>query len=239
MYSDFRTWKSLSLHYFWNLQMPRLDHRIFGSVPSSLRSLLTSPLLNFQKRSFLRYTGRNLKFHVLLLADALPCTWEIQSSFLGGRMDAQWLTTFRSETIFFDPCVQTTFVSSESVSTVGKRVRALSFASQSGFRQAQTRHTRWQTQLLPPFEASPRLVIDFDAGGSFKVQGLVQVLAHRMGAKVLGPSVKSYASTKQSRRKCFHLHLDGSLPQSHAQSCIDQFRGDILAHGVQHVAIGM
>ena len=162
--------------------------------------------------SILQETGRNLHFHLILLADSLPCSWDVQARLLGGRMDAQWLASFRSQTVLFDPIVQTTFRSSESVFTIGKRVRAISFSPQPRGGHSETLHSRWQAQLIPPFEASPRLVLDFEADDASKVEGMVQVLAYRMGAEVLVPSSRSYASTKQCRRRSFQLHLDKSLP---------------------------
>ena len=52
-------------------------------------------------------SGWNLTFHLVLLSDALPCSWEAQSLLVGSRLDAQRLQTYVSQTTLLDPCVRT------------------------------------------------------------------------------------------------------------------------------------
>jgi len=127
----------------------------------------------------LRSAGWDLQFHLVLLADTLPCSWECQLSLNGSRLDASWLQPFRSRVTLFDPCVRTTLVSDTFSFQVMKRVRAITFSTQGVGQLTGTDRSSWQVQLIPPFQAPFRLVVDFAAVDERAVLTHAQVLAYR------------------------------------------------------------
>ena len=111
----------------------------------------------------LREMGVDLTIHVILLSDALPCSWEAVSHLRGSRLDASRLDAFRAKTIRFVPNVHTAIGSERGVFRVMKKVRAVSFTTGGLGSEVVVVSSLWQEQLLPSFKAPSRLVIDFAA----------------------------------------------------------------------------
>ena len=132
----------------------------------------------------LREAGIHFTVHVILLTDALPCSWEALSRLRGSRLDAYRLEKFRVKTTCFDPVVQTQLSNATSRLCVQKQARALTFTTGGLIGNYVVDHSRWQRLLLPPFPAPARLLVDFEEHDASQVSPLVQVCAYRAGLEV-------------------------------------------------------
>ena len=83
-------------HTCWVIILPKVHPLFCNWWAKQLRSLQSG--------------GWDLQFHLLVLTDTLPCSWESQLTLTGSRLDASWLQPFRSRLTLFSPCVQTTLV---------------------------------------------------------------------------------------------------------------------------------
>ena len=151
----------------------------------------------------LRETGIKLTVHVILLTDALPCSWEALSRLRGSRLDAHRFDKFRSKSVLFSPSVHTKMNSTSMSFSVLKKVRAITFTTCGLQGNHVVEHSAWQVSLLPSFQTPSRLVVDFDANDVVLVSSLVQVCCYRASLEVPFHHVKSFSATKLSNRRMF------------------------------------
>ena len=86
----------------------------------------------------------------------------------------------------------------------------------------------WVPQMLPPFRASSKVLIDFSATDAITVLSLVQVCAYQLGLQIPTDYVRSYSSTSRSRRKMILLHCDAFNEQQVVQQLKEECVVDTL-----------
>ena len=84
-----------------------------------------------EQMRILNNENARVTFHMVLLADALPCSWTSLVHLRGSRLDAMRLDRYRRKTTFFDPCVPVAMTSATSTHVVLKKMRAITFTTEA------------------------------------------------------------------------------------------------------------
>ena len=176
-----------------------------------------------------------LTFHMVLLADALPCSWTSLVHLRGSRLDAMRLDRYRRKTTFFDPCVPVAMTSATSTHVVLKKMRAITFTTEAVDGSFEKVFSTWQVQRLPAAEAPARLMVDCVLGDELKVQSLLQVLAYRTNTEMSARSIRSFGSTCGCHRRMFYLYFNEDQTE---QNVLEIVRAGVASHGVHNVAVG-
>ena len=184
---------------------------------------------------FLREGGFQLNIRIVLLCDALPCSWTTLRHLRGSRLDAPRFDMFRSNTVCFNPCVLAAFTSQRKVFCVLKKIRIVTFTTAGRGSSSSVICSLWREQLLTPPQASPRLIVDYAAHDDLSILAIAQVCAYRMDMHIQEPAVRSFSSTRGDRRKLLYLDFDSGRPE---QEVVDVFRSELSRRNFQHVAIG-
>ena len=205
---------------------------VLSRIPAPFCDWLVSQLW------FLREAGFQLKISILLLIDALPCSWTALSHLRGSRLDARRFDTFRSNTVCFDPCVHTAIISPRNVFCVWKKIRIITFST-AGLDCASPLTCRlWQEQKITPFQATPRLVIDYEAHDDLTILALAQVCAYRMNLEIPVQALRSFSSTRDKPRKMLHFDFGSEQVGRSEQELTACFRAHFGSRNLQQVAIG-
>jgi len=96
----------------------------------------------------------------------------------------------------------------------------------------------WQEQKITPFQATPRLVIDYEAHDDLTILALAQVCAYRMNLEIPVQALRSFSSTREKPRKMLHFDFGSEQVGRSEQELTACFRAHFGSRNLQQVAIG-